>query len=226
MAKSIQEFYSFLSFLEGKNIATKRAPEQVDSVVYFCTTELFGKYLDHYVKTKKVAKFMEEFKRSKDITLTSGKGDLPPDYAIYREIYKMTPLAEGESASSIKVEIVEDAFWSYRRNRTVGPASLTRPIARIEFTKDEPPVKKLEVFPASVTSVELLYFKNPVKPKYAYTTVGTKYVYDDDNSVDLEFSMLAYPDLLYRVLSGVGVNLRENQLVQFMELYKSQEQRK
>lgn len=226
MAKFIEEFYGFLSFMEGNNIASRRPPEQVDKAMYFVTIEQYGKVLDHYVKTKKVARFMEEFKRAKDITLSSGLGDLPGDYGIHRELYKMTPLETGEVARTVRVEVIEDAFWNYRINRKVGSATTKRPIARIEYTKADVPVKKLEVIPSTITSVEMLYFKTPAKPKYAYTLEGTKYVYNEADSVDLEFSFLSYPDLLYRVLSVIGVNLREDQMVRMMELYKQQEQRK
>jgi hypothetical protein len=222
----IQEFYDFLSFLEGQNVATRRPPEQVDKAMYFVAIDTFDKWLDHYAKTKKISTFLEPFKRRKDIPMTSGVGDLPGDYAIYRELYKMTPLSAGESAASQKIDVVDDNFWNYRRNRKVGPASLARPIARIEYNKAEVPVKKLEVYPSTVTQIELLYFKTPAHPKYNYIQSGSRYAFQEAGSVDIEFSVLLYPDMLYRVLSLVGVNLRENQMVQFMELYKSQEQRK
>lgn len=220
MAKFIKEFYDFMSFLEGKNIATKRPPERIDAAVYFVTVDVFNHYLDHYVKNRKISAFLENFKRRKDIPLTGGKGDLPADYAYPRVIFK----ADGKT----RIDLIEDAFWTNRANRTIGGPSDNRPIARIDFTKDPTPVKKLEVLPTTLTTCELNYFKTPTKPKYAYTIPEgtTRYDYDDTNSVDMEVSIMLYPDMIHRVLSAIGVNLRESQLFQYMEVYKSQEQRK
>lgn len=222
----IQEFYEFLFFLEGQNIASRRPPEQIDKALYFVSNDIYMKYFDHYAKTKKVSTFLDQFKRRKNIPISNGIGTLPGDYAIYREVYKMAPIATGETAGAVKIDVVDDNFWNHRRNRKVGPASLSRPIARIDFTKESTPAKVIELYPTTVTSIELQYFKTLSKPKYAYTLSGTRYVFHEGNSVDIEFSPLVYPDLLNRVLQVVGVNLRENQLVQYTEMFKSQEQRK
>lgn len=218
MAKFIQEFYTFLSFVEGNHIASQRPPEKIDSALYFTVLDTYNKWIDHYGKTKKIDSFLTPFKRQREITLTAGSGTLPGDYAHHRVLYK--------EDGTTKIDLVLDDKWAYRVNRKIGPVSADRPIARVEFNTAVPPVQKLEVLPLSLTKCKLLYFKMPDRPKYAYTVVGNRYVYNDAESVDIEFSPLLYPDLLHRVLSVIGVNLREGQLVQAMELFKSQEQRK
>lgn len=218
MAKFIQEFYGFLSFIEGKDIASERPPEEIDQAVYLVIVDEFNKWLDHYVKTKKVSAILENFKRRKDISLTAGKGTLPPDYAIWRVLYK----DDGKT----RIDVVEDLYWNDRATRSLGKISETRPIARIDFSKDVAPVKQLEVLPSTLTVCELLYFKAPAHPKYAYTIEGTRYVYDDVNSVDIEFSLLNYPNLVISVSQLIGIHIRENQLFQYMQVLKSEEQRK
>lgn len=218
MAKFIKEFYDFMSFLEGKDIASKRPPEQVDAAIHFVTIDVFNHYLDHYAKTKKIVELLGNYMRRKDVPLASGIGSLPEDYAYTRVIYK--------DDQKTKIDLVPDDMWNNRATRVVGAVSEKRPIARIDYSKDATPVRILQVLPISLQTCELNYFKKPSKPKYAYTISGTKYVYDDANSIDLEFSLMLYPDVLSRVLSAISINLRENQLFQYMEIYKSQDQRK
>jgi hypothetical protein len=218
MAKFIQEFYSFLSFCEGKDIASKRPPEKIDEALYFVIVDEFTKWLDHYVKTKKIEEILGQFKRRADITLTGGVGILPPDYALYRTIMK--------SDGKTRIDYVEDLYWSDRMNSSIAKVTEAEPICRIDYTKGVTPVRRLEVFPNTITTCELQYFKNPTKPKYAYDVQGTKYVYNDTNSIDIEFSIMNYPNLPYRVGQMVSINIRENQLYQFMQAGINQEQRK
>lgn len=215
MSKFIGEFYDFLSFLEGKNIATKRPPERIDSALYFTIIDVYNHYRDHYVKTKKISQYLIPFKRTAAITLTTGVSALPADCEITREFY---------DASGKLIPIVEDAFWNHHRNRKVGAPSATNPIARIENSTDPTPIRQIQVYPTSVASGTLLYFKAPAKPKWAYDVVGTRYVYNEGASTDIDFSILLYPDLINRVLASIGVNLRENQVVQFTQAFKAEEQ--
>lgn len=218
MAKFIQEFYSFLSFCEGKDITSKRPPEKIDEALYFVIVDEFDKWLDHYVKTKKISEILGNFKRRQDVALTSGVGTLPPDYILYRVLYK----ADGKT----RIDVVEDLYWADRLNRSIGKVSESNPVARIDFSKGETPAKVLEVYPTTLTTCELNYFKKPTKPKYAYTIEGTKYVYNDLDSEDIEFSLMNYPNLLYKVGQMVSINIRENQFYQFMQAGINQEQRK
>lgn len=215
MAKFISEFYDLVSFIEGKPIASKRPPEQVDSALYFVIVDVFNHYIDHYVKTKKISHYLTPFKKIAPITFASGASTLPPDYELHREFYGPT---------GNRVPLVEDAFWDYESNRKVGPRNSNNPIARIENSTDPTPIRQIQIFPTSVASGSLLYFRTPTKPKWAYTAVGSKYVYDDASSIDMDFRIQLYPDLINRVLSIIGVNLREGQLVQMMQAFKMEEQ--
>jgi len=72
----------------------------------------------------------------------------------------------------------------------------------------------------------LEYFKAPAKPLYAYTPVGSRYEYDDAASVDIEFSHLLFNDIKKRVLSGLGINLRDRDLTIYSEQSKANDQMK
>lgn len=215
MAKFIKQFYDFLTFVEGSDITTRRPPEQIDEALYFVIMVEFNEWIKHYPKTKEVEEMLMNFKRKKDITLSSGIGSLPPDYGLYREIFK--------SDGKTKIDVVEDLYWPDRINRKIGPVTEVEPVAKIEFSKAETPVKVLEVYPATLPSVEMHYFKTPTKPKYAYDIVSDRYVYNDTNSIDIEFSIFNYPNLLYKVAQMVSVNLRDTPFNQYMQNFINQQ---
>lgn len=213
MALFIKKIHDVLADLEGKNIASSHPPEQVDRVLYMIIVDLFNKYYDNYVKTRKISNYLLPFKRQATVTLINGIGDLPPDFAQHRAVY----------FGNVQVDIVEDKFWNGRLNSKLSPPSLTTPIGRIENI-EAGNARKLEIPVTGISTVKLQYFKTPIEPKYAYTIVGTRYVYDEANSVDVEFPIGMYPDIVVRLLNAFGITLREGQLIQITEVLKTQEQ--
>jgi hypothetical protein len=119
------------------------------------------------------------------------------------------------------VDLVEDKFWDGRKNSKVAPPSTTNPIARIEVPEADPAARTIEMHPGQDLILE--YFKAPVKPHYAYTLQGSRYIYDDAASVDVEFSQLLFPDIKTRVLSELGINIRDRELTMYAEQAKRNE---
>ncbi len=214
----IAKIHTLFALLEGKNLATTRPPEEIDSALEMVLQDLFNKYFDHYVKTKKIDAYLSPFKRTVELTLVSGVKVLPGDYAHYREAY----LSDGVT----KVDIIADAYWNSRVNRKLGAPTAAQPIARIEMIGSSP-VLSIKVHPAPADSKVILeYFKTVATPRYGYSIEGNRYVYDANTTVDVEFPPGLYPDITNRLLQMFGITLREGQLVQMMEQAKITEQAK
>ena len=216
MAKFIEDIHNLYNILAGKNVATKQPPERIDQVLYEVTIGIFNDNYKHYVKTQEISDFLLPFKRVDTLTLSSGKKDIPTDYAHHR----MTTLPNG-----VEIPMVEDKFWSKRAYRKLSPPTTAAPICRIENTNADPSVSQIEVFPV-VPSVLFYYFKKPTKAKYAYDKEGTRYIYNDTDSVDSDFGVLLFPQIAMKVLSRFGINLREQQVIQYAEAMKAQESTK
>lgn len=216
MAKFIEDIHKLYNLLAGKNIATKQPPERIDQVLYEVTIGIFNDHYNHYVKTQKISDYMLPFKRVKTLTLTAGKATITAElnYAHSRGV----KLPDGT-----KVDVVEDKFWAGRVKSKVDPPSASRPICRIENTEADATIKQIELVPSTITSIQLYYFKIPAKAKYAYTPSGNRYIYDENNSIDSEFSPLLFPQIAMKVLSRFGINLREQQVIQYAEAMKQQE---
>lgn len=215
MAKFVQDIHDLAEFLAGKNIATKYAPEKIDLKLYEVSLDLFTSYYDHYAKTQKISRFLMPFIRKVEQDVTGGRTPVPGDFEFNRRL----TLHDDKT----RVELIEDHFWDKRVNRKLGGPSLTRPIARIEDIGGDEPELSFEVVPSTIDKLIIYYFKKVNKPKYAYTKSGTRYVYDDGASVDVEWSHLLFPELMTKTLNGLGINLREQQVIQYTEQMRQQQ---
>jgi hypothetical protein len=215
MAKVISDLHELYGVLAGKNIASKPTPEKFDAVVYEITIGAFNSNIEIYEKTQQISDYLKNFKSRKIVSFTSGFADLPPDYAHPRFI--TTP-------ANKKVDVIPDKFWTHRMNRKLSPPTTDLPICKIEHNgSDSTPKVGLMVFPSAVTSLNVYYFKKPTRPKWAYTINGTKYVYNDAGSTDVDFDILLFPNLVMAILSRFGINLREQQVIQYAEQIKAGE---
>jgi hypothetical protein len=214
----IQKIHTLFALLEGKNLATTRPPEEIDAALEMVLQDLFNKYLDHYVKTKKIETYLLPFKKIGEITLNnSGSGDLPGDYALYEQVWL--------TDRTTKVTMIPNDFWHSRRNRKLGAPSATTPIAKLEVLGASVP--SITVYPVPADKkVSMDYFKKIATPRYGYTISGTRYVFDESTSVDVEFPQGLYPDIMNRLLQSFGITLREGQLFEMMERAKMTEQAK
>lgn len=215
--KLIKDVYDLVFFLAGKNVATKYAPERIDTVFYEVIIAEFNEFYDHYVKTQKISDFLLPYKRLKITNLTGGIATLPEDYAFTR----IVTLPDGT-----QIDLIEDKFWAKRIKRRVGPVSATRPICRIDDTGEVMPTKVLKVLPNDTVQVYHEYFKTPARPVYAYNVDENRYVYDDATSTDVEFGPMMLPNLQLKLLGRLGFNLRTQDIVNFSEQMRQKENTK
>ena len=75
----------------------------------------------------------------------------------------------------------------------------------------------VQYHPISINTVDFVYLRKPITPIWAYTVVDNRPVYDAPNSIDLEWPTQVLNEIAIRVLSFIGINLRENDLAQYSE---------
>ena len=103
-----------------------------------------------------------------------------------------------------------DKIYSYVGNAIDDPTT-TNPIYTEIGTN-------FKFFPASLTSVKIIYFKAPAEAKWAYTG---DLVYDAGNSVQLEWPLNDYNDIIYRTLGIIGINLKDGDLIRVSQTVKN-----
>lgn len=71
--------------------------------------------------------------------------------------------------------------------------------------------------------IDISYIKVPSEPEWAYTVIGNgDSMYNDVASTDFELHPSEFSNIVLRMLSYMGINLREGQVVQVAESLKSQ----
>lgn len=159
-----------------------------------------------------ISKLLEQklsgFAATGTISLSSGIGSLPSDF------YFMNQRSMFYNSDVIVDMLSRSAF---RRDKS--SASTTFPIAYLSGDK------ALEVAPATITSVEVDYYKIPPKPKWTYTNVGGV-PYFNPSASDFQDFLLHEDEesrIIVEILSDFGIVKREAEMTQLMNLVKQQE---
>lgn len=103
-----------------------------------------------------------------------------------------------------------DKIYAYVGNSIDAP-TLTEPIYTEIGTN-------FKFFPSTLTSAKIIYFKIPAEAKWAYTG---DLVYDAVNSVQLEWPLNDYNDIIYRTLGIIGINLKDGDLIRVSQTVKN-----
>ncbi len=138
----------------------------------------------------------------------NGQAPYPADYvhpsAIRYVVYS------GDSSYETPVEVIPDDKAGYRLSSTVVPPSRQYPICVLYD-------QHIQFYPASLGSVKFSYLRQPRIPKWGFTIVNSREVYDAGSSVDFEFPDEVHNEICIKILSYVGIKMREPELVQYAE---------
>lgn len=134
------------------------------------------------------------------LSLSSGVANFPS--AFYRTI------GLTKDSRTIEVEEVSKSEFTY-----INSSPLTKPTEKfpVYFKAGD----TVNVFPSTITSVDLDYIVKPSDPKWAYTTGGSgQYLYDSANSIDFELHPADEVSLVIKILMYAGVVINDPNLVQ------------
>lgn len=207
MAKLVKTIHDRINFAIKKGLTGYISPDKIDTEINTESMNLWLKYEPMFERDATIAAFLDPFKRSESVTITAGEGTMTAAYT--------RPTGVFDSAGK-KIEIVDIAMWGDRINHPLKTPSTDYPVCRFEN-------RKIIIRPTTITPVTVHYLKYPTKVVYAYTLVGTRYVYDDTNSVDTEWPEILHDQITERVLANLGINMRETVLVQYSQQEKQQE---
>ena len=144
--------------------------------------------------------------------VTSGIMLYPTDYA-HRDtvVYNYSKTINKVATILPKpVEILRESEFATREgNYTKGP-TMANPIGVMRSDG-------IHIRPITITACDLNYYRFPVDPEFVYTQGDGFITYDAVNSTEFEFPVDEHFTLVKMVLSLVGVNLREEQIVSYAE---------
>lgn len=210
MAKLIKTIHDRINFAIKKGHTGHIPPDQIDNEIHAESMNLWKKYVEEFERTSKIAMFLNPFKKTELITLTSGSGVTTND-----NINDIIPISVGTS-SDVEIDILSRADYLNRINHPIKALETEYPICLIDNGT-------ISVLPNTISSVRIYYLRPPIKPEYKFTVSGDRYIYDDANSTDIEWDEVLHDEIMNRVLANLGINMREEELIRFSQIEKQQE---
>lgn len=209
MAKFISDIHSFITFLTGKGQTGYHSPEEIDEAVHESSLNIFNQLVDQFEKTNAISDDLSPFMIGPFAITLNGSGQVtkPADYKHW--------IALTEGTAGYPIDVVDHGMLAGRRNDPLCPPATGYAICAFYNTL-------IQFYPTTISNVKITYFKTPVKPEWAYTIVSDRFVYNDTDSVDIEWKENRHPELRAKSLEYLGINLREADLVQFSQMKKQE----
>jgi len=117
--------------------------------------------------------------------------------------------------NEVPVSILRDFEFGDRLFSTIDKPTLRYPVCF--FYAD---ILKFE--PENIGRVQFTYLRIPKIPKWAYTIVNGRDVYNAALSIDIESPDITHTEIAARTLRFLGYSIRESELVQYAEQMKNE----
>lgn len=125
---------------------------------------------------------------------------------------QITFTISGRGIGYYPVEMINEDERANRLNSQIDPVTITSPVG------EQTAPRYFRLYPLSGYTGTVTYLRRPVKPVFGYTTVsGRIIVYNPNTSTQLEWKETDINKIILKSLEIAGVNLSEEELVQFAE---------
>ena len=219
MAIQVQYLRNNLNTLIAKNQSGGFTNAQFNDWLKSAQVMLFNYYLEMKIRdAKEAVNALETFFKNQVITFTSGTAAKPTD--IYLEdswLYRWSK----NTPTGIQVEMIPIIYKSMSEiteldRNPLAKASIVK--KRLYWTYLN---NRFKVYPSTVQTAELFYYREPAAAIYATTDVvtpnGTFQQYDPNTSVDLEWNVTEQENFIDLLTFFAGLPLRESAIIQFVQ---------
>lgn len=167
-----------------------------------------------YSSTQKIHDDLRPFIRKIVLHLDRlGRASYPEDY-IHLSSIRYTVTKNGRH-EQVAVKVTPDDRLAYRlSSRLVAPTKEYPICAMFDHY--------IQFYPENLVGINFTYLRQPMVPKWAFTIVNNREVYDAGNSLDWEFRDQVHNEICMKILSYIGIHLREGDLLQYAELKNQQ----
>lgn len=215
---NIDSLYRSVQHFANKEQRGFISPSQFNDFVNRAVMESFMQKSQVFQSTQKISDDLRPFIKRVPLDVNAeGQVLYPEDYVHLSSIkyVKVTQVGKQTVKKPIELIPLDDNELGYRLNSRI-----------VEPTRDYPIMVYydgfIQVYPIDLQRVELTYLRTPAQAVWAFTIVNGRPAYDAANSVDVEFPFEVYNELMVKILSYVGINLREAALVQYAETKNQQ----
>lgn len=203
----VSEIFEAVREISGKSAAVLVTP--FNKVAPLASADLFNEYYAKgYPLNQKQSENLRHLVVTSNLTLVSGFATLPTDLVRVDTV--------SHDLGSIKR--VESHVWHKSRTSSVFAPTAEYPIYR-EIGAN------IEVLPISgITNPKLTYLKKPTDPVWGFTVVSNRPVYAEGTSTNFEWQPTDKLKLIVKILSYLGISMREHELTNYGETKSSQTQ--
>ena len=144
-------------------------------------------------------------------SITDGQLTIPTNY--YYHSSMMLGFKSGSGTNYTKATVKTDDEWDDMVGSKVNYPTEYYPICNYQSDY-------IRFYPTTVRRVIFNYLRKPTTPNYAMTVSNGAMVYDDDNSVQLEWNESNQYDILSLILSNMGIALGKESVISMAEMKK------
>ena len=144
---------------------------------------------------------------------TSGVMTKPADYLFFDSAQYVVFYTDSKGIQKQTIVPIEPVTTSQEADRVsseLNPPNRYFPICVLKDTT-------IQFHPQTLGNVKLNYLKLPPDPVWGYTTVSGQPVYNSGTSVNVVLPFQLIPNLIRRVCTQLGIQVRQADIVQIME---------
>jgi hypothetical protein len=225
---NINEVYEFLQYISDKNQSGNLTPKEFNVSMPRALNEWV---MTQYNNVNNVAPNKKGWQRNQGVTDklkflivrkpyfnvdNTGVLVLPDDYLHLSSIvYKYKINKDGNTfVRPINVDITRDNEVASFLGSYIYQKKIEAKKYVLAVMYDD----SIQFYPENIGVVDFTYLRKPVNPVWAYTLQNGRPVYDPINSVNLEAPEEAVNEIVMMCASYLGMNLRENDLIQYSEM--------
>lgn len=184
----------------------------IDEFTHLAQLDLFQSCFCAYGTSQKSQDMLAPFRVDGSFTSDpTGFVSWPIDYGHLLAVSTITYDNARQTSNRRKVQILQDDKLSEALDNQVRVVSSDWPVG-------ESKSNGVQLYPRVQASGVLTYLKMPKAPKFVFTLSGRTVTYNANDSVQLLWNDLGIVCLMSKTLAYLGLNINENQLIQFSQL--------
>ena len=159
-----------------------------------------------------IADEISNLKTEQSLSIAAGKFNQPSDFMFLMGL--SSTYTDGVIRRA-DIDLLRENEFNYKANSLIVNPVSSYPIARRLDGK-------YEILPSSISTIRCVYIRQPADPIWAYTEPNGRPIYNASGSTDFELPLSMIERLAYGILSQMGINVRENQVISNAESQKNE----
>lgn len=213
---NIDSVFKFVNFISNKVQSGTVQPANFNLMAARAQMELYEKEVKVWQDSQQITDSMKTFLKNTILNpvSTTGKANYPGDY-VHTSTARSYYVRTNGNSVEVPVKEVDNDEYGQAMVSEVAPPTKRFPVCTYYDTY-------IQFLPKDIGFVFLDYFRLPATPVWAYTIINARPVYDPAASTDIEFPDQDFNEIVFIITSYLGINIRENQLIQYSEMMKQE----